>query len=421
VTKQDITKTLFIMIFLAIASIGMFTFPTLGPLLAEINHWDPTKIAWFITAFYIGATSCSMLAGYWVDRFGVKLCIIVGGAMMAVTLLLATLPTGFSVKLVFLAVTGVGYTLINPSINKVVVTDFSNKIRGTVMSLKQTGLSLGGMLAAGILPTIAVYWGWTAAVYFSVFLLFSISVYILLKKSMADHTNDEQDHLEIPPVQKLVSNDTYHEIYKNKNVQLISISGLIMASAQWIIITFLVLYLQSEMNFNYIVASFYLAILQCSGLLGRIFWGWSCDYLFTNRKRVFRNLLFLSSLLILLFVGLCSVLKELDNIFLVKLILGLMVFLMGFVTNGWNGVFMVVMVDEVPVQLAGKVTGYSMMFVYLGIILGPLLFSLLILNIPYTIGWMIVSVQFLLSACIFHLVGGKPTSCNQANQDSLNI
>ncbi|MEQ6378733.1 MFS transporter [Bacillaceae bacterium S4-13-56] len=400
-TKQEIAKTLYIMVILAFTSIGMFTFPTLGPLLAKIDNLDPTKIAWFITSFYIGATSCSMLAGYWVDRYGVKLCIMVGGALMAVSLLLTTLPDSFNLKLVFLALTGVGYTLINPSINKVVVNDFSNKIRGTVMSLKQTGLSMGGMLAAGILPTIAVHWGWKVAVYFSVILLLSISAYILIRKLFEDKSRNDQSFLE---KNKGVSNDSYHLIYKNKNVLLTSIGGLIIAAAQWIIITFLVLYLQKELSFNYITASFYLAILQFSGLVGRIFWGWSCDYLFTNRKKLFRNLLISSGLFILIFVVLCYFIKDLDHILLVKLILGLIIFLMGFVTNGWNGVFMVVMVEEVTAQLAGKVTGFSMMFVYLGIILGPLLFSFLILNIPYTIGWVIVSTLFFLSAFIFHKV-----------------
>src|SRR3972149_2004276 len=69
----------------------------------------------------------------------------------------------FTVLLACLFGAGVGFSVVNPTTGKAIIERFSLRERGFAMGIKQTGLTLGGMLAAFTLPAVALRWGWQAA------------------------------------------------------------------------------------------------------------------------------------------------------------------------------------------------------------------------------------------------------------------
>lgn len=377
---KEFQKTVYLMTILTLATFGMFTYPTLGPKLAAIYQWSPTQIGLLLTAFYVGATSTSVFGGYFVDRYGANRSAIAGLLLISLSIAAAIAPSMFIVKLLFLAVGGIGYALINPAINKNVVDHFAERIRGTVMSVKQMGLSLGGMLAAFILPLIVVNFSWQMAVVIASLCIFLFAAIVFAlhkvrpKESVAENTTPTARHKDI----------AFKQILSNHNVSLISFSGYFLSCGQFILITYLVYYLQLDTGMDYVLASSYLAVLQFSGLVGRFVWGWSSDYMFRNRRNLFVTILFISTLLALLFIW-C-------NGLLSPFLLGVLIFIMGVFTNGWNGLYMVILVESAPSSMAGKVTGLNLMFVYSGILSGPLLFGFLLQLIP--IGTALYAIPF---------------------------
>src|SRR3972149_3532328 len=68
----------------------------------------------------------------------------------------------FTVLLACLFGAGVGFSVVNPTTGKAIIERFPLRERGLAMGIKQTGLTLGGMLAAFTLPAVALRWGWQA-------------------------------------------------------------------------------------------------------------------------------------------------------------------------------------------------------------------------------------------------------------------
>nr|WP_255245249.1 MFS transporter [Evansella sp. LMS18] len=369
---------------LTLATFGMFTYPTLGPLFTEIYEWTPAQIGWLMSAFYIGATLTSMISGSLTDRYGTTRCLTAGLIIIGTNVFLASFPPWYGGKLVFIALAGVGYSLVNPAINKMVVVDFPDRIRATVMSLKQMGLSAGGMVAASLLPFLSVYFGWQSAVYTGAGLILAFVVYILL-------TQDEKK-----PDQRKKSKNmeavSYRSILRDKNVLFISSAGLLLALAQFVSITYLVLFLQSERGLGFIEASKYLALYQFAGITGRFVWGWSSDYILKNRKYL------------MIIVTLCSALFLLGFVFLSQFtsgfLLGVLIFMLGFCISGWPGLYLTLLVSTVETEYVGKVTGFGMMLTYSGILIGPSLFGLSLNYVSFTYSWIAVAVLTVIAALL---------------------
>ena len=88
-----------------------------------------------------------------------------GGALFTAAVTAgATLAPSFWPLAAVLAIAGLGYGSGQTAGNKAVAQVFPAGGRGTAMGIRQSGLPLGGMLAAVVIPPLATAYGWRAAV-----------------------------------------------------------------------------------------------------------------------------------------------------------------------------------------------------------------------------------------------------------------
>jgi len=126
-----------------------------------------------------------------------------------------------------------------------------------------------------------------------------------------------------------------------------------------------------------------MAVAQGAGIVGRILLGWVADRLLRPGRTL--ALLGIAMAAAAVATGLISSAWPLPSIFAVTAVLGL-------TGLSWNGVYLAEVAAIAPMGAAGAATGGALSMTFLGIVLGPALFSAVVsLSGSYTLGFSIVA------------------------------
>ncbi|MEK7702054.1 MAG: MFS transporter, partial [candidate division NC10 bacterium] len=135
----------------------------LAPFLLDALGLSRFQAGLFLPAIYLGGVLMSLPAGWLADRLGVRFTLGLGQLLTGTMVVLAALAGGFPALLAFLVVGGFGFSVLNPTTGKAIVEWFPPRRRGMAMGVKQTGLTLGGLAAALLLPPLALATSWRHA------------------------------------------------------------------------------------------------------------------------------------------------------------------------------------------------------------------------------------------------------------------
>src|SRR3990172_9194699 len=143
---------------------GMLGVSPLLPSLVEGFRLTRLDVAFVVPSVYVGGLLFSLPAGHLADRWGVRPTFLGGLALGSAGLALAAAAPRFGIFLACIFLAGVGWSVVNPVLGKAIVDLFPVRERGVAMGIKQMGLTVGGVIAALVLPPIAAILGWRAAV-----------------------------------------------------------------------------------------------------------------------------------------------------------------------------------------------------------------------------------------------------------------
>jgi len=143
---------------------GILGISPLLPSLVEGFRLSRLDVAFVVPSVYLGGLLFSLPAGHLADRWGVRPTLLGGLGLGAVGLGLAGAAPGFGFYLACIFLAGVGWSVVNPVLGKAIVDLFPARERGVAMGIKQMGLTVGGVVAALVLPPIAAAHGWRVAV-----------------------------------------------------------------------------------------------------------------------------------------------------------------------------------------------------------------------------------------------------------------
>src|SRR5919204_427559 len=146
-----------------LGALSVLAVAPLAPFLLEALHFSRAQVGWFLPAVYLGGVLMALPAGWLTDRLGVRATLALGQLVIGAGVLLAALGASLSACLVCLVLGGFGFSVLNPSTGKAVVEWFPPRRRGVAMGIKQTGLTLGGLAGALVLPPLALAFGWRGA------------------------------------------------------------------------------------------------------------------------------------------------------------------------------------------------------------------------------------------------------------------
>jgi len=361
----------------------------LTPQIKEYLHLSTNQIGYFTAASYGGGIGILWFSGWITDKIGVKKVLIAAQMLVGISIICAAFSGTFVSILIFLALAGVGYGTVTPAGTKAVQSWFLNeKNQATAMGLKQTGVPLGGIIAAYLLPVLTLWTGnWRQSLAISGILILSLSFV------MYWYQENEQDDVPDSSVKTLELNKKTI----TRKVVILSLFAMVMGAAQFAVIGYLTLYLHETIGLDSVNAARFLGISLIGGVIGRMEWAVVSDFLFKNKQE--KVLILLS----LLSAGSFFSLNLFDYFKPGTLVLAAVSLVLGIINIGWNAVFLNAVAKEGGSSKAGSVVGFSMTICYIGIITGPILFGHIVeWNQNYTVAWNVQgAVSLLMGSILF--------------------
>lgn len=328
------------------------------------------------SCIYLGATASSVAGGRLTDSHGPGPTLVLATLLLACGALVAAGAPSVWVFYAGVLVAGVGYGIVNPPTN-VLANPRSAGRRGLAMSIKQSGIPLGGIVAGAVVPLLADKYGWRVS------LALPIGVCLVLAFVFARSC----------PTPALNSDLT------ESGSQAVRLRlprayafGFLMSGVQVAIFAFLALYLVDDVGMTTSRAGAALALLLVGGLVGRIGWGWVSDRVHGDRPRVLQatSLMASAGLVLMPFVG-----SPLRYVILVAV---------GLSSVGWNGVFVASMAEAAEPGSIGVVTGRALLLVSAGAVLIPPGFGWVVHALDsWTLAWVSCGVLSLLSVLLLQV------------------
>jgi predicted MFS family arabinose efflux permease len=146
--------------------------------------------------------------------------------------------------------------------------------RGFAMGIRQTGVPVGGVLAATLWPWVATAWGWRATYGLAgAMAIFGTAVVVL---SYFDPARETGSGTGMRSLRNLMTERRLWLLALTYNGQIV---------AQYSVTVYLVLFFHEALGFSLIVAAGLLALVNAVAIGGRIGWGLASDALFGGARR----------------------------------------------------------------------------------------------------------------------------------------
>ena len=345
----------------ATSSFAMLGVAALAGFLQRDFRLSGTETGLLITATYGAAVFSLLFVGDLLDRKSERLIIGIGGMIAFVALLAATRSGDFAVLLLCLLVAGLGFSVTQPGGSKSVSAWFRGGRLGLAMGIRQAGLPLGGAVAAATLPAIAATSGWRIAFAAgAAATLAGALVFATVYRPPADGAAaSKREALSFAAVASLL---------RQPWLRNATIAGLALVSAQYAILTWLMLYLRDHSHIALTRGAWFLSLAQLAGAAGRVgLAAWS------DRAPAARfRLLWLCMIAVAAgFVVLLLIPPQIP-----EAALALLAGWLGFFGLGWYGPWVAYLADTAPADKVGLTLGAAMAINQLGIIGAPPLLGL---------------------------------------------
>jgi sugar phosphate permease len=371
----------------ALGSFAVLGVAPLSPFLVDALHLTRVQVGLLLPAAYLGGVLMSLPSGWLTDHLGVRVTLGLGLGVIGVMVGLATLTSSLVPFLGCLVLAGFGFSVLNPATGRAIVEWFTPRQRGVAMGIKQTGLTLGGVAAALVLPPIAVAFGWRAALLTAAGVSFACGLAIALAYR--------------PPVitgiVRSVSRPRIIELrgyLRRPGLLVVFACGFFLSIGQSSLLAYLALYVKETFALSAVVAAQLLAAAQFGGALSRLGGGFVSDRVFGGRRRpgIVGN-----ALVAALAYGLFALGSDIPVGILVPLAV-----VAGAGAFGWVGLYFALVAEIGGARHAGLLTGVAVMFAWSGVLVGPPLFGLILQTTSsYTVPWLVLlSVALLVAAAL---------------------
>lgn len=375
----------------ALVSMSVLTPPVLAALAAPDIGVASERVGLFTALVYAGAIVSSASSGALLARTGPlrlsQWCL----GFCAIGMSVATL-TFLPAVMLGAVLMGLGYGPVTPASSHILIRQTAPERRSLVFSFKQTGVPVGGILAGSIAAPVGLAIGWRGAALSvaAASLVLAIVVEPLRARfDIADRTG---------PVMAQSPLAGIRLVLRTPALRRLALASTTFAATQLSMATFLVTFLTERAEVPLVTAGIVMAVAQGAGVIGRILLGWAADRLLRPGRVL--ALLGISMALASVATGLISAAWPLVSIFVVTAILGL-------TGLSWNGVYLAEVAVIAPSGAAGAATGGALSMTFLGIVLGPALFSAVVsLSGSYTLGFCIVAAGAFMGGLLASSAGG---------------
>lgn len=343
--------------------------PVMAPMLTLRFGWHESAIGYLTAGTMACAIFCLLASSPFVRGLGpvraVQAGLLVGGTGAA----LLWLPFWFA-PIAAAVLMGIAYGPSTPAGGEVLQRFAPRRHRSLVFSIKQAGVPLGGVAAGILLPPIAQWGGWDAAVAVALAVVVAAVLLAQLFRARADAQRDAEARWGVSvfltarnlklPLQALRG---------GRDLLPLACIGGGLGLCQGTLNAFLVTYLVGGLQLDLRTAGATFAALQAGGVCGRLLLGWLADRLGSGLFVI--RLAAVASVVAML--ALASAAPDWPRWAL--LCLGCFA---GAAVAGWNGVHLAEVAQRAPAGLVGEASAGAAILTFCGFILGPAAFAVIL-------------------------------------------
>lgn len=347
----------------AIVGMGQ-TAPVLAPVAAAEIGVDAANVGYF-TAIVFGT---ALFSSNGVAGLMARLGSFVGSAASLLTAALGVLCVAFaeSVWMIVLGamLIGVGYGPVNPLGSRVLMRVAPAGRRNLIFSIKQSSVSIGGAVAGVVLPALALGFGWRAAVAATgVFALIVVGFAFPTRAAVGDDAEAGASIRFIGPLKVAAA------VIAEAELRSVAAAAFSFSMMQFGFMSIYVTLLWGWLDIAPAVAAAMLSVSLIASIAGRIFWGWRAD---GNPPLILLGLAWCGAVSLMLML----LMSPEWPLFATTLFSAAL----GFGAMSWSGVLLseVARIGAARKDPAGtlRATAGTMVFAYLGGLLGPAMLSL---------------------------------------------
>ena len=368
-----------------VLSMLSMTPPVMAGHIASSLGISPKVAGVYVGLVYAGAIISSSYSASLITRLGPLrtscACVVTGGAGLA----LLSIPH-LAASLLATAIIGLSYGPLTPASSHVLARYRSGAGMAFLVSVRQTSVPMGGVLAGFVVPPLVLGLGWNAACVFIGGVTAALGAAVWIAVSVVRNELPDQPHGHGASLFEPV-----RFIFRRPGLTSLATSSVVYAAMQLVLSSFLVVYLTSAAGLDIVLAGALLSTSQLAGVAGRLGWGFVAD-----RVAAPRLLLLGIALLMAVAAGLMSLFTPVWPVGAIAAV----VILLGATASGWNGVFLAEIIRDVRPAEVGLATAGSMMFAYMGTVLGPSLFGGLASAVGFSKAYLVMGAAVLLGGLI---------------------
>ena len=305
---------------------------------------------------YLGCFLATFFSGQVIARVGPLRCSQFSLVIMALG---TALTAAANILLVVLGglILGIGYGALTPTSSAILVKRAPLKMRATILSIKQTGVPAGGILAGGLIPLLILAFHWKVTVLI-------LAGACALLAALIQPTRAEFDGGDTPVSATARQSPTasLRMLWENGRLREVSMVSFMYGGMQMMFVSFFVVYLTQHAGLTLVKAGGAMAAGMIAGVLARVLWGVVADRLV--KPRILLALVGFGTSAATVAMAMITPGWHLLAVYAVGIA-------MGATSIAWNGVYLAEIARVAPQGDIGTATSASLMFNYGGVVLFP--------------------------------------------------
>lgn len=321
-----------------IGTLHITSLVVMAPVIKDDLALSFAQFGFLVTAYSVGQVTGSLPAGNLADRVGVGWALVIAHGLLTCGALLLTQTTGLWLGMAAMLMTGWGYSIMNPSTAKGVFEFFGPERRATAMGIKQTGVPIGGVIAASLGAFAeAGAWHWVTASIAGVTAVSTLIYAPLLEKSPSRNAH-------APSRSRLGG---LGEVIRDFNFGRFVAVNALYNIGQQNFFAYLTLFMREAVQVSQEAAGLCYGAAQASSVVGRLGWGTVTDFLLKRRRKFLTIAIGVAAALFLAALGTIDARAGLTAAMALSLLLGLTI-------ASYAPLMQTIAVENVPARLAGS-------------------------------------------------------------------
>lgn len=335
----------------------------MAPAAAPALGVAPAAVGYFVTVVYLGSMVGTATAGGWSARFG-PIRVSQVGLLLCLAGLAAGASGALPAVIIGALLLGLGYGPATPASSMILARASPPRLLALTFSIKQTGVPLGTAIAGAAVPALVLTLGWQGAALAIGAACAVCAAALTPIRARYDAARDRT-----APVSLRSAFAPVALVLRDRRLLELSLVSFVYAGMQITLIAYLVTFLVESFALSLVMAGMVMAASQFTSVAARIAWGALADRLAARR-------LTLGLLGLGMGATAMSALAAGPHWPLWMLFAFAMTF--GATAVGWNGVFLAEIASRAPRDRISDATGGSSFFTFLGVVVTPPLFHLVL-------------------------------------------